>query len=187
MHEMSPDQRKHHLRKVMNAEVGQCSPEQQGRSKATSTSITAILPISYNAMVTSGVDVAILSSIWTKAEKYLGLPNAIIEEPTDDLTKKCKVFSKSHADQPNVVIARQDGMIHCPCLMFTTTPNLWSHAVAVAHRKGILEGFLDKVREKATGEPNLYAASTVNVNIRYAGQKGGRKGGGLTPLSPGPQ
>jgi hypothetical protein len=124
-------------------------------------------------MATSGIDVAILSSIWTKAEKYLGLPNAIIEEPTDDLTKKFKVFSKSHADQPNVVIVHQDGMIHCPCLMFTTSPNLCSHAVPVAHKQGILEGFLDKVREKATSEPNLYAVSTVNVNTRSACQKGG--------------
>ena len=135
----------------------------------------AVLPISYNAMVASGVDVAILSSIWTKAEKYLRLPNAIIEEPTDDLTKKFKVFSKSHADQPNVVIVHHNGMVHCPCLMFTTSPNLCSHAVAVAHKQGILEDFLGKVRERATSEPNLYAASTVNVNIRSAGQKGGRE------------
>jgi hypothetical protein len=73
-----------------------------------------------------GIDVAILSSIWTKAGHAAipFLPNAIIEEPTDDLTKKFKVFSKSHADQPNVVIVHQDGMIHCPCLMFTTSPNL---------------------------------------------------------------
>ena len=147
MHEMSPGQRQHHLRKVLNTEVGQCSQDLQPRSKATTGSTTAIVPISYNSMVTSGVDVSILSSIWTKAEKYLGLPNAIIEEPTDDLTKKFKVFSKSHADQPNVVIAQPNGMIHCPCLMFTTTPNLCSHAVAVAHRQGILEGFLDKVHQ----------------------------------------
>jgi hypothetical protein len=134
MHEMSPDQRNKHLRKVLNAEVGECNQEQQAISTATSTSTIATLPISYNSMATSGVDVAILSSIWTKAEKYLGLPNAIIEQPTDGLTKKFKVFSKSHADKPNVVIVDQDRMVHSPCLMFTTSPNLCSHAVAVAHK-----------------------------------------------------
>ena len=175
MHEMSPDQRNKHLRKVLNAEVGECNQEQQAISTATSTSTIATLPISYNSMATSGVDVPILSSIWTKAEKYLGLPNAIIEEPTDDLTKKFKVFSKSHADKPNVVIVDQDRMVHCPCLMFTTSPNLCSHAVPVAHKQGILESFLDNVREKATCGPNLYAVSTVNVNTRSAGQKGGRE------------
>ena len=67
MHEMSPDQRNKHLRKVLNAEIGECSQEQRARSKATSTTTTTILPISYNSMATSGIDVAILSSIWTKA------------------------------------------------------------------------------------------------------------------------
>ena len=190
MHEMIPDRRNKHLRKVLNAGVGECRQEQQARSKTTSTSKTAILPISYNSMVTSAADIAILLPIWTKAEKYLGLPNSIFEEPTDNLTKKFKDFSKSHAGQPNVVIVHQGGMIHCPCLILTTSPNLCLHDVAVEHKQGILEGFLYTVREKATSEPNLYAVSTVNVYTRSAGQKEGmerKKRFNLTHLDPGPQ
>ena len=77
-------------------------------------------------MVTSAADIAILLPIWTKAEKYLGLPNSIIEEPTDDLTKKFKDFSKSHADQPNVVIVHQGGMIPYPVSMFHIIMHLCS-------------------------------------------------------------
>ena len=56
----------------------------------------------------------------------LGLPNSIIEEPTDDLTKKFKDFSKSHADQPNVVIVHQGGMIPYPVSMFHIIMHLCS-------------------------------------------------------------
>ncbi|KAL9965864.1 hypothetical protein ACROYT_G029718 [Oculina patagonica] len=166
MHGMTVESRRRHVAKILNLELG---ASEVPTEPATKTGQLSVPYTSANLQVTESV----LSAIWNKASEYLMKPDSVVQLPNEgDGEKKFFVYSRSKPDNPNVVAIGPNGKVSCSCLMYRSTPNICSHSVAVAERDNNLENFLSWVAK--SGEPNLYRLSTSNVNVRAAGQKGGK-------------
>ena len=64
------------------------------------------------------------------------------DEAGIDSIKKFSVYSYSNPDHPNSVTVEENGKINCTCAMFSSSPNICAHSVAVAQKENNLPQFL---------------------------------------------
>ena len=126
--QMSKEQRMRHLNEVMNTPV--TSSEGRNPEHHLSIGYTSARP-------------TMLAAIWCKAQEHLLTLGSISVLPSHDevgtqtsyRAKPLAVYSTSHPDSPNVVKLYDDGSMQCPCIMFKSSTNVFSHLVAVAEKK----------------------------------------------------
>lgn len=85
------------------------------------------------------------------------------------------VYSTSHPDSPNVVKLYDDGSMQCPCIMFKSSTNVFSHLVAVAEKKKNVLSIYLAWMSTSESDCNPYHLATKNVNVRASGQKAGKE------------
>ena len=122
-----------------------------------------------------------LAAIRCKAQEHLLIIGSISVPSHDDVgaqashpPKRFAVYSTSHPDSPNVVKLYDDGSMQCPCIMFKSSTNLWSHSVAFAEKKNVLSIYLAWM-STSESDCNPYHLATKNVNVRASGQKVGKE------------
>ena len=119
-----------------------------------------------------------LEEVWTKAEKLLLKPNAIVEAPGFD-----GIFVRHSADdtglKPNLV-TNQNGKFQCECNLFKAS-SICEHVVAVAEQTGQLEAFLQK-RKKNKSQTNITTMVMSGIKSGAKPKVAKPRKGGRTPL-----
>ena len=171
MHEMNQDRKKSHLLRVMQTEL-----DAKNNSNVTSldpsNGATPMLSVCYSQLQVN-VPSTVLASIWNKASQYLATENAVVQAPSmENGIRRFSVHSRS-SSCPNSVTLYDNGKMTCTCLMFKSSPNVCSHAVAAAEKANVITIYSEWLKQENKSY-SMYSIATANVNKRAAGQKGGK-------------
>ena len=171
MHEMNQDQKKSHVLRVMQTEL-----DAKSNSNATTfdppNRTTPNPSVSYSQLQLN-VPSTVLASIWNKASQYLATENAVVQAPSlENGIRRFSVHSRS-SPCPNSVTLCDNGKMTCTCLMFKSSPNVCSHAVAAAEKANVISSYLEWLKQENKSY-SMYEIATASVNKRAAGQKGGK-------------
>ena len=127
-----------------------------------SNGTTPMLSVCYSQLQVN-VPSTLLASIWNKASQYLATENAVVHVPSmENGIRRFTVHSRS-SSCPNSVTLYDNGKMTCICLMFKSSPNVCSHAVAMAEKANVITIYSVWLKQEKKSY-SMYGIVTANVN-----------------------